>query len=300
MMKKFLSKTLVLFLAFLMVFSCFGTMAFAVTADAVQGDSSDAEEDATKLEEIRELLNSNEYAEYRAIYGDAPFGEDDVTIKGAEFNAEKTTAAVATDTFLGSESEVVLIPGTGDVTWDFYIKKTGNYHISITYAPVVEYDADGDGVAEMKSNAATIKRALLLDGTYPFKQSRYIELSRVWMDVFGAEGANDRGFEVDNDGSEIKPDKIEVPEWKTVLASDSTGYVVEPFLYYIEEGQHTLSLKEVQEYLGVGRETILQWIAKRNMPAYKVGRLWKFKLSEVDAWIRSGGAADDNSKEDEE
>ena len=60
------------------------------------------------------------------------------------------------------------------------------------------------------------------------------------------------------------------------------------------------TLKEVQEYLGVGRETILQWIAKRNMPAYKVGRLWKFKLSEVDAWIRSGGAADDNSKDDEE
>ena len=60
------------------------------------------------------------------------------------------------------------------------------------------------------------------------------------------------------------------------------------------------TLKEVQEYLGVGRETILKWIAKRNMPAYKVGRLWKFKLSEVDAWIRSGGAADDNSKEDEE
>ena len=60
------------------------------------------------------------------------------------------------------------------------------------------------------------------------------------------------------------------------------------------------TLKEVQAYLGVGRETILAWIAKRNMPAYKVGRLWKFKLSEVDAWIRSCGAADDNSKEDEE
>ena len=52
------------------------------------------------------------------------------------------------------------------------------------------------------------------------------------------------------------------------------------------------TLKEVQEYLGVERETILQCIAKRKMPAYKVGRLWKFKLSEVDEWIRSGGAAE--------
>lgn len=53
-----------------------------------------------------------------------------------------------------------------------------------------------------------------------------------------------------------------------------------------------VTLKDVQEYLGVGRETILQWIAKRNMPAYKVGRLWKFKLTEVDDWIRTGDAAE--------
>ena len=32
--------------------------------------------------------------------------------------------------------------------------------------------------------------------------------------------------------------------------------------------------------------------SKRNMPAYKMGRLWKFKISEVDAWVQSGAAAD--------
>ena len=48
----------------------------------------------------------------------------------------------------------------------------------------------------------------------------------------------------------------------------------------------------------VGRESIMQWINKRNMPAYKVGRLWKFKLSEVDDWIRSGGAAEENSEKE--
>ena len=59
------------------------------------------------------------------------------------------------------------------------------------------------------------------------------------------------------------------------------------------------TLKEVQEYLGVSRETMLIWIAKRNMPAYKVGRLWKFKLSEVDEWVRSGRAAEDGSAQQE-
>ena len=63
--------------------------------------------------------------------------------------------------------------------------------------------------------------------------------------------------------------------------------------------ENWVTVKDVQAYLGVGRETILQWISKRNMPAYKVGRMWKFKLSEVDEWIRSGGASDDNVQKDE-
>jgi hypothetical protein len=28
----------------------------------------------------------------------------------------------------------------------------------------------------------------------------------------------------------------------------------------------------------------------RGLPAHKIGRLWKFKLSEVDEWVRPGGA----------
>ena len=56
--------------------------------------------------------------------------------------------------------------------------------------------------------------------------------------------------------------------------------------------ENWMSMKSITEYLDVSRETVLQWINNRNMPAHKVGRLWKFKISEVDGWIRSGGAAD--------
>jgi excisionase family DNA binding protein len=49
------------------------------------------------------------------------------------------------------------------------------------------------------------------------------------------------------------------------------------------------SVEEIAEYLGVKRDTLYKWIERKKMPAHKVGRLWKFKKTEVDEWVRSGG-----------
>jgi len=46
-----------------------------------------------------------------------------------------------------------------------------------------------------------------------------------------------------------------------------------------------LSVDDVCEYLGIGRDTIYKWISAKSFPAYRLGRLWKFKKKEVDQWI---------------
>ena len=58
------------------------------------------------------------------------------------------------------------------------------------------------------------------------------------------------------------------------------------------ERERWVSLQEICDHLGVKRYAVMKWIVRKNMPAVKVGRLWKFKISEIDEWVRAGGATD--------
>ena len=48
-----------------------------------------------------------------------------------------------------------------------------------------------------------------------------------------------------------------------------------------------LSVDEIGVYLGVKRDTIYKQVYRKDIPAHKVGRLWKFKKDEIDKWVRS-------------
>lgn len=60
-----------------------------------------------------------------------------------------------------------------------------------------------------------------------------------------------------------------------------------------------VSLEGISQHLGVSQDTIHRWIRNRNMPAHQIGRLWKFKVSEVDEWVRGGGQNDAASRSEE-
>ena len=49
-----------------------------------------------------------------------------------------------------------------------------------------------------------------------------------------------------------------------------------------------VGVEEVSAHLNVNKDSIYRWIEKKSLPAHRVGRLFRFKLSEVDDWVRMG------------
>lgn len=53
-----------------------------------------------------------------------------------------------------------------------------------------------------------------------------------------------------------------------------------------------INIDEAANYLSVKPTTVRDWIRKgKNIPAHKIGKQWKFKYSELDAWVNSGKSA---------
>lgn len=60
----------------------------------------------------------------------------------------------------------------------------------------------------------------------------------------------------------------------------------------MEDLERWLNLEEIAKHIGCSKDTIRTWIKKDTIPYYKVGRQYKFKVSEIDYWIQSGKSAD--------
>jgi len=58
-----------------------------------------------------------------------------------------------------------------------------------------------------------------------------------------------------------------------------------------------VSVQDIADHLGVTRDTVYKWIEARALPAHRLGRLWKFKISQVDDWVEAGGAAESHDRD---
>ena len=49
-----------------------------------------------------------------------------------------------------------------------------------------------------------------------------------------------------------------------------------------------VNLEDIAKHLSVSHDTIRAWIKKGTIPHSRAGKQYKFKISEVDEWVRDG------------
>lgn len=53
-----------------------------------------------------------------------------------------------------------------------------------------------------------------------------------------------------------------------------------------------LTIQELCEYLSLKRDTIYRLLKNHDLPGHRIGKSWRFQISEIDEWVKSGKAGD--------
>ncbi len=68
----------------------------------------------------------------------------------------------------------------------------------------------------------------------------------------------------------------------------------------IEQSDEILTIEEVATYLKAGRRTVYRLAANGQIPAFKLGGVWRFRRAELERWIAARiGEQDEKPKPDE-
>ena len=246
------------FLAFLMMFTAL------VPAIAVTAADSDADaEKQSRIAAVKEILDAVSYTEYLKSmsemyveeFGTLPLGSDTpivITPNNLITDPELTTASgVSTSEQMGKNA--ILLPDTDAVSFSFTVAKEGLYNLEFTYMQVV-------------GKTSAIERLIKIDGKVPFKEARYITFTKSYVDDYEIDPATgEQTFLKDIKDNEIRPTKSELPEWRTLLAEDSSGFVREPLYFYLTPGEHTLTLETVRESVYISE---MRFVVAPSLPTY--------------------------------
>ena len=173
---------------------------------------------------------SDTYDAYLLAHADAQPGESPVEVDITAFDGE---AEVQQDE---NGNDCVFTPDGSYVTWTVNVEKAGMYSILLDYLTT-----DSRGV--------DIERELYINGELPFSGARSLCFTRMWQD-----GGPVRQ---DNQGNDIRPTQVETFGWQSAYCKDDMGYVVDPYQFYFEAGENTISLNAVNEPAIIGGITLM-------------------------------------------
>ncbi|MCL1845938.1 MAG: extracellular solute-binding protein [Defluviitaleaceae bacterium] len=114
------------------------------------------------------------------------------------------------------------------VEFSINVPRAGLYNLRVEYFPTPARGID-------------IQRELRINGELPFAGAELITLRRVW----GSAGP----VREDNRGNQIRPPQVELPRWERAYFIDRLGFFTDPYAFYFEAGENTISFTGVNEPL---------------------------------------------------
>ena len=186
--------------------------------------------------DVTGIGRSNTYDAYVASHASEPEVKEEVPVDVLTFEGDATPQA-----------EGLLTEDRSEVTWTVDVPQAGLYNIRLEYLTT-------------ESRGVDIERELRINGELPFAGASTLTLSRLWTDA--------GEVRKDNQGNDIRPSQKEILDKQTVYFHDSMGYQTEPYAFYFNKGENTLTLKAVNEPIVICAMTLTPVVKYQEYAEY--------------------------------
>ncbi len=183
------------------------------------------------------------YLQYLLGVQEKPNGSGSVELQGEAGKVLSETASIVKqDRF--SDGAALRTEEGSKAEWQFSVPNAGLYTISFT-------------VTTESAKKSSAQRTMLIDNQALFDEMTELTFTRYWKDEVG-----ENGFETDASGGHLRPSSTAVDELQEQLLLSDSG---DAFLFYLEQGEHTLTLEAIKELLVIDKITIS---AYQKLPTY--------------------------------
>ena len=179
-------------------------------------DFKDKYEGVNLSTDVTGIGRSNTYDAYVAQYADLPAVTETVEVDLASFEGKGGSAC----------ADGVMTEDESDLIWKVKVPKAGLYNIRLEYLTT-------------ESRGVDIEREIAINGEVPFSGASTLAFPRLWTDA--------GEIRKDNQGNDIRPTQVERFEKQSAWCMDDMGYQTEPYAFYFNEGENTLTIRAINE-----------------------------------------------------
>ena len=212
-MKHLIKYGLTIFITFSIFVSCISVFCFAETIPT------------NSVTNIKSDNTDSDYEEYIEAFSTKEKSTKEFLTKGSS-----ALSIDGVNMYVEEDDNILFWNGKGSVSWDIYISSEALYTFRMIYAsPKTEID---------------LKMSISIDGQKMFSDMDKLFFPKMWLD-------SKESVRNDQKGNELAAEQIQVTDFVTQDAIDDTGVSVDPFLFYLTEGNHRITLHDIGQEIRI-------------------------------------------------